>query len=125
MSVTQTLKGVLTRHQQTYGGITERISLLEAKVYACEKALDHLQSDEWQWLTEEFFPYERCRIHIERENVPPDDPVKQALVQGQLNEIKELSQRCNEIEQERNFAVKELNRARQKRAELAARREKA
>ena len=124
MSLSRTLKEVLTRHADTYGGLSEQIELLESKVYACDKALNHLQSDEWKWLIEEFFPYERCRIHLERENIPPDDSVKQAIVQGQLNEIKELSRRCIDMERERDHAIKELNRARQKRAELAERRER-
>lgn len=74
------------------GQLINTIQDLESEIAGLEKAQARFTSPEWIWLTEVFFPLEIRRIEHERSSIPPDDAGKQAIVQGQINEILHLQE---------------------------------
>jgi len=69
------------------GAIQERVNALEQQIGAMESALDKVESTGFLWLVNEYLPAERRRIEVDRSVIAPDDGIKQAMAQGQINEI--------------------------------------
>lgn len=79
-----------TFSQMGLGQLINTIQDIQAEIEGLQKAQERFNSLEWIWLTEVFFPLEIRRIEHERSSIPPDDAGKQAIVQGQINEILHL-----------------------------------
>lgn len=69
------------------GQIQGQIASLQEQILAVEEGIKLAESPEFLWLTKSYLPARR-RYKIEaRCEIPPDDAIKQAMAQGQINEL--------------------------------------
>jgi hypothetical protein len=82
------------------GAIQGQIAALEQSIAAVEAGLKHRETPEYQWLVRQYLPARRRQKLEARCEIPPDDSIKQAMAQGQINELELQIGELSEIEAE-------------------------
>ena len=108
-------------NQMGLGQILEAIQTLEQEIATLRAGLAHFESTEWKWLTENLLPREHQRIAMARSVISPEDSIKQAIAQGQINEIIHLQSILLDGKQRIETLQTQLESARETEAKLRKR----
>jgi len=81
------------------GFIQGEIKATETQIQALEEQIARRESPEYQWLIQKYLPAERMRLLVARCEIPPDDGIKQAIAQGQINEIQHIQEELISLDQ--------------------------
>ena len=94
------------------GFIKCELKSIEAQIQVVEAQVARRESPDYQWLIREYLPNERMRLLIARCDIPPDDGIKQAIAQGQINEIQHIQEELVSLDQTLAMLQDRLNTVR-------------
>ncbi len=94
------------------GFIQAEIKATEAQIQVVEEQVARRESPDYQWLILKYLPAERMRLLVARCDIPPDDGIKQAIAQGQINEIQHIQEELVSLEQTLSMLQDRLNTVR-------------
>ena len=89
--------------------IQEQLDIVRQRLDILFTIRERMHSKEYQWLIREYLPNERRRIMNERNQLPPGDTVKQAMAQGQINQVDKLLEDLHTLDVEINIAKESLD----------------
>ena len=100
------------------------IGELQGEINNLQKVANNIDSDSWRWMTEVMLPTEMRRIEHGRNEIDPDDGIKQAMAQGQINEIIHLQEISGSVIATLNQLQSQIEIARETETKLRKRSEK-
>ena len=95
------------------GTIQGQIATLEQAIAAIEEGLKQYESPAFQWLVKQYLPSRRAAKLEARCEISPDDSIKQAMAQGQINEIDAQMDELSEMRGQLDTLRERLDIARQ------------
>jgi hypothetical protein len=95
------------------GTIQGQIATLEQSIAAIEEGIKLRETPAFQWHLKKYLPARRAQKLEARCDIPPDDSIKQAMAQGQINEIDGQIEEISELQSQLNTLRERLDIARQ------------